>query len=712
MDAVDRTLLRNSAAAVFFLLAWGLFLAGASPTLYGGDSGELIASSVGLGISHAPGYALQALAGKSLAAAIAWGSPAYRVNLGSGLISALTVAGLFLLLRRWTGAAVIAAFGAFLYAALPLVWDQAQTTEVFAFNNLLALGLLYAFDNAVRGRGNSEAWLLLFSFVLGLGLAHHHTLILLTPGFALWAFVRGRDSSSAFQENVAAYIVRWLKRLPRLLAFLLLGYSLALYLPLRAARHPAVNFGDPHTARRFFDILTRKEFGSLELHPSALPFRDVETLSAQAGSYFRQMRKQWPIGGLLLGAGGFLCFLLGRRSSGSAALGGPSPGAWLLFWVFSGPVFYFYSNLSPFNTLAQWRLERFFLLPFLFWAGSAALALGRLWQTKGGKFLAAFLFLFAAFGEVFIERPWFRWDFVFRDFGRNLTASLAPRSLLLIDRVMFDEPTSCLLNALTVERRRPDLRVVYRPGTLFELFYGEDYLEIPRDGRVVRQEEREKQLWASSDRPVAALAFVRENLPTFPFQLRGLLYQAQPGTSPVPFYLDRGRPRLWPDYPSRLISVHTPYYLAKEAFESEDMVSADRWSRRAGDEGNDMEWLQSNLGALWSRWSASHLPADPAVLDRAGHYFARAASIDPYFSQASFGLGYARLQQKRYGEAIGAFTRAARCRPDWPEAYYMWGVACSAAGQKSAAREPLERFLQLAPGSPLASDVRAILRGS
>ncbi len=708
MDAVDRTLLRNAAAAFLFLLAWGTFLAGTSPTLYGGDSGELIAASVGLGIPHAPGYALQVLAGKTAAAAIAWGSPAYRVNLGSGLISALTVAGLFLLLRRWTGTAVAAAFGALLYAALPLVWDQAQTTEVFALNNLLALALLWAFDEAGRAPRRPEAWFLLFAFVLGLGLAHHHTLILLTPGFALWAFVREGDPARGFLKNVSVFFARWLKRLPLLFAFLLLGYSLTVYLPLRAARHPPVNFGDPHTPRRFLDIITRKEFGSLELHPSALPFRNSETLSAQAKSYVRQMRKQWPLAGLFLGSAGFLWILFRRKREGEPS-NGPPPGAWLLLWVFTGPAFYLFSNLSPFNTLAQWRLERFFLLPFLFWTSATALFLGDLWRKNGGKLFAVALFLAAGSGQVFIEHPWFRWNFVFRDFGRNLTASLEPRSLLLIDRVMFDEPTSCLLNALEVERRRPDLRVIYRPGTLFELFYGEDYLEIPRDARGRRQEEREKQLWANVDRPVAAMAFVRENLPDFPFQLRGLLYQARTGASPVPFYMDRNRPFLWPDYPSRLIAVHTPYWLTKGAFESQEMESAERLSRRTGNEGNDMEWLHGNLGALWSRWSASH-PSDRSALDRAGDHFARAASIDPYFPQASFGLGYARLQQKRYSEAIAAFAQAARCRPDWPEAYYMWGVACVSAGRKAAAREPLERFLCLAPDSPHARNVRAILR--
>jgi hypothetical protein len=396
-----------------------------------------------LGVSHAPGYPLHALLGKAFAAAVPWGGFAYRVNLLSAALTAATVAVLYRFLRaRGAGpAAALAAAG--LYAALPVVWDQAQTAEVFALNNLFAAALLLAWpfwEGPSGSDGKSLRRLSLWAFLYGAGLANHLTLVLLLPGFA-WMFFAARPRGPFGRTWLAPAL------------FALLGLSLYAYLPLRAAAHPPVNFGDPHTARRFLDVVTRKEFGSLELHPAAVPFRTAKTAAEQAGAFLR--RTGAAAGWTLLAAGLAGLCLRGRR-----------PG--LLFWLASGPLFFWLSNLSPFNTLAQWRMERFVLLPALvLCAGTGAL----LARSRGRmKLLPALLVLALAVEQAAAQRPWFRWNLAFRDFGRNVAASLPESSALLIDGLFFDEPTSCLAVRLLAERRRPDVRVIYRPGTLFELF--------------------------------------------------------------------------------------------------------------------------------------------------------------------------------------------------------------------------------------------------
>ncbi|HRY29163.1 MAG TPA: DUF2723 domain-containing protein [Elusimicrobiota bacterium] len=704
------------AAAGLFLAAFAAYGTGAMPSLYGGDSGELITSALALGVSHAPGYPLHALMGKLFSNVLPWGGPAYRVNLFSAFLSAATGVVLFSALRDLLKNAVAGAAGALVYAALPIVWDQAQGTEVFALNNLLAALLILFFVRAFPSDGRLRPrWLAGGGFLYGLGLANHQTLVFLAPGF-VWAagrFFWERGAGAAENlKRAARSATDWL---PAATAFFLLGLSVYLYLPLRAARHPPVNFGDPHTLRRFVDVLTRKEFGRLELHPAALPFHTAGTVAAQLKSFFRQ---NVAAGGGFVLALGLLGFLLSSRRPDPAAdvrraTSSVSRGAWLLFWILPGPFFYVFSNLSPFNTLAQWRMERFLLLPMLFLAAGAALLTERL-LSKRRTGLAIVLLGAVCVEQVFFRpHPWFRWNLGFRDFGRNLCSSLEPRSLLLIDRVMFDEPTSCLMNRLLVERQRPDVRPIYRPGTLFELFYGEDILEIHRDRRYHRQQEREDALWRTLDRPLSVMAFVRDNLPPGDFVLNGLLFQEKKTGRPSDFYIWRGRgPHSPDDYPSRLIRVHYPYLAAKAGFEENDVAGAERYSAESLYVGRDMEWLFSNIGSLWSRWEPVAPELKVRAMRESGRAFSRAVGTDPFFPQGQFGAGYVELQRKNYAGAVDAFAAAARLRPDWPEAHYMLGLAYNFKGLRAEARRAWERFLALDPRSALASDVRRELSGS
>lgn len=692
--------------AALFLAAWGVYAAGAGPSLYGGDSGELIASAAALGVSHAPGYPLHALLGRLFIEAVPWGAIPYRVNLLSAFVSALTAALLFRLLRRLLDSPPAALAGAALYALLPVVRDQAMTAEVFALNNLAAVLLLLCFVEGLPPGPASpfrERSLCAWAFLYGLGLANHHTLVLIFPVFLLLFWRALREPSRGFSSNLRRAAQELGRRAPAWGLFFLLGFSLYLYLPLRAARHPPVNFGDPHTVRRFWDVLTRKEFGRLELHPASVPFHTADLFQQQVRAFVRRHFSQTGAGASALGLAGLL--LMWRRRD-------PAGGAWLLAWALAGPFFSLFSNLSPFNTLAQWRMERFLLLPALFCAAGVGVCFRALVSRRRHGAALVLLAALAVEQVFFTPRPWFRWNLAFQDFGRNLCASLPPRSLLLIDRLLFDEPTSCLLNQMTARRQRTDLRPIYRPGTLFELFYGEDVLEIPRQDRLTRQEEREEILWKRLDRPLAALAFVKENLPPFPWTLRGYVYRREAApVSPEPFYVGRGEGRP-PDYPTRLIRVHDPYFRAKAALEADDLDGAARAAQEASSLGRDMEWLQSNLGSLWSRWSARTAAGagSEKSLSLAARAFERAVAVDPYFPPAQFGLGYVRFREAKHLEAIQAFSEAARLRPDWPEAHYMLGLAYRVAGSPQGAAGPWRRFLSLDPRSPLAPEVRRALK--
>src|SRR5512147_2088486 len=122
--------------AFLFFGSFALYLSTLAPTVTFWDSGELIAASCGLGISHQPGYPLFALAGK-LFSLIPLGSAAYRLNLLSATFSALGVFIVYLVLLEINpspaaSSAALCALAAAVLAVVRTYWSQAVVTEVYA----------------------------------------------------------------------------------------------------------------------------------------------------------------------------------------------------------------------------------------------------------------------------------------------------------------------------------------------------------------------------------------------------------------------------------------------------------------------------------------------------------------------------------------------------------------------------------------------------
>ncbi|TMQ67516.1 MAG: DUF2723 domain-containing protein, partial [Candidatus Eisenbacteria bacterium] len=74
------------------------------------------------------------------------------------------------------------------------------------------------------------------------------------------------------------------------LSLMVVGYSTHLYLPIRAAQHPAVNEGNPSNWSNLRDLLERKQYGQTSMFVRRAPW------SAQLDKEFwRYFRRQWPL---------------------------------------------------------------------------------------------------------------------------------------------------------------------------------------------------------------------------------------------------------------------------------------------------------------------------------------------------------------------------------------------------------------------------------
>ncbi len=139
-----------------------------------------------LGVAHNPGYPLYVL----LTHAFSYfpiGSLAYRINLFSALLGALTVGLTFLVARRLDCRRVIAAAAALGLASGAVFWSQAVIAEVYTLNAAIVAGVLLsllAWSQTHRAR-----WYFVAVALFAAGLGNHTTIVGFVPGIVIFALL-------------------------------------------------------------------------------------------------------------------------------------------------------------------------------------------------------------------------------------------------------------------------------------------------------------------------------------------------------------------------------------------------------------------------------------------------------------------------------------------------------------------------------------------
>jgi hypothetical protein len=273
------TLLGLLAAAV----AFGVYLLTLSRTVASEDTGELAASLYTLGVVHPTGYPLFTLLGWMFAHLPIDARVIWKLSLFGAVLCAIATflfyrLMLFLLSEKSAAlfrmkplgssgfadrAAAYSVFAATLvFAFSRTYWTEAVSVEVYALHlvfmalvMLLFLRALSAFD-AGDPAGNRR-WML-FAFTLGLSFTNHMMTVLLAPAFLVLYF------------QVHGFSKRGFIRIAQGVPLFVLGLSLYLYLPLRAAQAPLMNWGDPRSLHALWYHLSGGQyhgqmFSSLEI---------------------------------------------------------------------------------------------------------------------------------------------------------------------------------------------------------------------------------------------------------------------------------------------------------------------------------------------------------------------------------------------------------------------------------------------------------------
>lgn len=206
-----------------------------APTITEGDSGELCMAVHTMGVAHPTGYPLYLIVGK-LFDLLPLGEPARSIALLSAVSAAAAGGVICWMLISLTGSAAPGVLGGLAAGLNWWVWREADQAEVYAFHAFLVCLILAAFVRWLSQR--TPARLCCVAFFCGVGLTHHRTALFFSAPLLLWAMAATRPLSARSVLRAAACG--------------LLPLLLYLWLPLRAAHDPPLNWGNTSASLAFF----------------------------------------------------------------------------------------------------------------------------------------------------------------------------------------------------------------------------------------------------------------------------------------------------------------------------------------------------------------------------------------------------------------------------------------------------------------------------
>lgn len=304
------------ADSAIFVIALIAYAATVASDVLPADAGEFQLAVALLGVAHPPGYPLYTMMGHLFIRLVPWGTPAYRLNLMSGLPAAgalVLVARATRLWARRLKASPLVVTVSGVAAALTLgtattFWAQATIANVrtlAVFFAALALYFLSRFATATDSEESDRA-LIFLGLSLGLGGGHYPPLAFVSIFFVVYVLLT--DPRLIKQPR------RWWRPLLVGLAGLLLPLA---YLPIRGAMDAPLAPDGLDTWSGFLHHFLAKGFGGdmfafanatdlpnrLALLPTLFPFQfNLILLAAALLAFLGLLRRDWRLFVLLAGS--------------------------------------------------------------------------------------------------------------------------------------------------------------------------------------------------------------------------------------------------------------------------------------------------------------------------------------------------------------------------------------------------------------------------
>ena len=625
------------AAGVFAVYALG-----ACPTIYVGDSGELVAAVHLLGIAHPTGSPAYVLLGKLWTLLLPAGSIAWRMSLFSAVCAAAACGLLYRLCRAIRLGPIAAVFAALLLAFGPSFWGEANVQRVYALGAVfvvLTTAAAWRWDE--RRDGASLAWAFFFG---GLGATAHIFMAVYTLALAIFVAVREPG------------IFRGPRRLATAGAAFLLGSLPQLYLPLRSRTRPALDWGHPATLRGFLGVVLRRDFW-----PRAW-LEGPADVPVILGDYLHGLAIELAWAGAALALAGAV---VGWRRRQPVLLP-------LLVMVGNVAAMAAHGSRSDLFIWHRYYIPSYAMAALLAGIGCQAL-LDRLPRALAILPLVIPLYLLVS-GWAQFDRSRYR---IAEDFSLAVLRSVPPGAHLIAtdDNILF-----VLIYLHLVEEKRPDVDLILQgvgDASLPPLRFNPD------------------------TEPLFFTHHPNWNLPTLEIVPLGLVFEAlrrgQPVPSPVvPMTELDGEhdPRVPKDYLTQNLIGHFHYMLGS-TFEDRDWRRARREFEAAAAASPDNDVLFFNLGLIFRR---------EGLLDDAAAAFARSHAINPrHLASAGAPRAADRLAEvqaerdrvARIEASVGEDASLRGTAPGTAEYHRRLAALLEARGERLAARGHVLRAVEL-----------------
>lgn len=297
-------------AILSLTIPFAIYMLTLAPSVTFFDSGEFLTATASLGSAHSPGYPLFLMFAKPFTW-IPLGNIAFRINMATAFSSSLSCLGVYILTTfllkneqplvdntRFSDFVVkMAGFAAACsFSFTPRLWLQSNHDKPYpllAFITAVIFYLLLTWRNHYKNGDERPAYVYVSTFLAGLAMGLHQTVVLLLPAWFLLIVLADWRMLTRIKELALAT------------AFAMVGFSAHLYLPLRATQNPLLNWGDAKTSSQFLWHFLRKGYPD-QPHP-----RDLYLLLSQLKAFNVPREFTWL--GAMLVLVGLFCLWRSQR---------------------------------------------------------------------------------------------------------------------------------------------------------------------------------------------------------------------------------------------------------------------------------------------------------------------------------------------------------------------------------------------------------------
>mgnify|MGYP001606166242 FL=1 len=234
---------------LILVIIGGVYLYSQVKSIYGGDAGDLVSAIITLGIPHPPGYPLYTILGINAVKIFQYSTMAWRVGLVSSISYLIFLLILFDSLFYLTHKKIISLIAVLTLAFTYPIWLYSVTAEVFALNNLITISLIWTFLHLYTEK--KQKYLLLSAFLFGLGISHHHIIILLIPALIYLLF--------------KSEIRLTFRLIFKIIILFLTGLTPYLYVFVASKNTPEVNWMGSPNFSNFLTLFTRAGYGTFRI---------------------------------------------------------------------------------------------------------------------------------------------------------------------------------------------------------------------------------------------------------------------------------------------------------------------------------------------------------------------------------------------------------------------------------------------------------------